>query len=110
MLGSKAKERVFIMKKIILVAETGSDVNAELAKEYGVEIVPMHVSFDNETLDDGTFPVERIVEYYQTTGKQAAAHPVTLKQGWMRSMPNIPMPSFCIWHILQLRPALCRAV
>ena len=69
MLGNKAKERVFIMKKIILVAETGSDVNAELAKEYGVEIVPMHVSFDNETLDDGTFPVERIVEYYQTTGK-----------------------------------------
>lgn len=57
------------MKKIILLAETGSDVNAELAKEYGVEIVPMHVSFDNETMDDGTFPVEKIVEYYQTTGK-----------------------------------------
>lgn len=57
------------MKKIILVAETGSDVNAELAKEYGVEIVPMHVSFDTETLDDGAFPVEKIVEYYQTTGK-----------------------------------------
>lgn len=57
------------MKKIILVAETGSDVNAELAKEYGVEIVPMHVSFDTETLDDGAFPVEKIVEYYQSTGK-----------------------------------------
>ena len=57
------------MKKIILLAETGSDVNAELAKEYGVEIVPMHVSFDNETMDDGTFPVEKIVEYYQATGK-----------------------------------------
>ena len=57
------------MKKIILLAETGSDVNAELVKEYGVEIVPMHVSFDNETLDDGTFPVEKIVEYYQKTGK-----------------------------------------
>ena len=57
------------MKKIILVAETGSDVNAELAKEYGVEIVPMHVSFDTETLDDGAFPVEKIVDYYQTTGK-----------------------------------------
>ena len=50
------------MKKIILLAETGSDVNAELAKEYGVEIVPMHVSFDTETLDDGAFPVEKIVE------------------------------------------------
>ena len=57
------------MKKIVLMAETGSDVNAELAKEYGVEIVPMHVSFDNETLDDGAFPVEKIVAYYQTTGK-----------------------------------------
>lgn len=57
------------MKKIILLAETGSDVNETLAKEYGVEIVPMHVSFDTETLDDGVFPVEKIVEYYQTTGK-----------------------------------------
>ena len=57
------------MKKIILMAETGSDVNTELAKEYGVEIVPMHVSFDTETLDDGAFPVDKIVDYYQTTGK-----------------------------------------
>lgn len=56
------------MKKWILLAETGSDINAELAAEYGVEIVPMHVSFDNETLDDGTFPVEKVVEYYKTTG------------------------------------------
>ena len=57
------------MKKIILLAETGSDVNETLAKEYGVEIVPMHVSFDTETMDDGAFPVKKIVEYYQTTGK-----------------------------------------
>lgn len=57
------------MKKIILMAETGADVNKELAAEYGVEIVPMHVSFDTETLDDGAFPVEKIVEYYETTGK-----------------------------------------
>ena len=57
------------MKKIIVVAETGSDVTEELAKKYGIELVPMHVSFDTETLDDGTFPVEQIVEYYNTTGK-----------------------------------------
>ena len=57
------------MEKIILVAETGSDVNATLAAEYGIEIVPMHVSFDTETLADGSFPVERIVDYYETTGK-----------------------------------------
>ena len=57
------------MKQIILVAETGSDVNAQLAAEYGIKIVPMHVSFDTETLDDGAFPVEKIVDYYHTTGK-----------------------------------------
>ncbi len=57
------------MKKIILVAETGSDITAELAKRYDIEMVPMHVSFDKETLDDGTFPAEKIVEYYKTTGK-----------------------------------------
>ena len=57
------------MKKIILVAETGSDISAELAAQYGIQIVPMHVAFDNETLDDGDFPVEKIREYYKNTGK-----------------------------------------
>ena len=57
------------MSKIILVAETGSDITPELAKEYGIEIVPMHVSFDTETLDDATFPVQKIVDFYKETGK-----------------------------------------
>lgn len=57
------------MKKIILVAETGSDITEELAKKYGIEIVPMHVSFGDDTMDDGAFPVEKIVDYYKTTGK-----------------------------------------
>lgn len=57
------------MKKIVLVAETGSDITEELAEKYGIEIVPMHVSFGDETMDDGAFPVEKIVDYYKTTGK-----------------------------------------
>ena len=57
------------MKKIIIVAETGSDVTTELAEKYGIELVPMHVSFDTETLDDGAFPAEQIIDYYTTTGK-----------------------------------------
>ena len=57
------------MKKIILMAETGSDITPELAVQYGIEIVPMHVNFDSETLDDGAFPVEKITEYYNTTRK-----------------------------------------
>lgn len=57
------------MNKIILVAETGSDITPELANQYGIEIVPMHVTFENEALDDGAFPVEKIVGYYKETGK-----------------------------------------
>ena len=57
------------MAKIVLVAESGSDISPELAKEYGIHIVPMHVTFEDETFDDGTFPVERIPEYYRTEKK-----------------------------------------
>ena len=57
------------MGKIILVAETGSDISKELAAEYGIYMVPMHVNFDDETFDDGSFPVERIPEFYRQTGR-----------------------------------------
>ena len=57
------------MKPIILVAETGSDLTPELAQQYNIYIAPMHVAFDSVTLDDGSFPVEKIVEYYKKTGK-----------------------------------------
>lgn len=57
------------MKSIILVAETGSDITPELASRYGIRLVPMHVTFDQETLEDGSFPVEKICDYYHSTGK-----------------------------------------
>ncbi len=57
------------MKKIILVAETGSDITPELAAQYNIQMVPMHVSFDDETLDDGSFSPEKIYDYYKTSGK-----------------------------------------
>lgn len=56
------------MSKIILVAETGSDLTAEAAEENGIHLVPMHVSFGDKTLDDGAFPSEDICDYYQRTG------------------------------------------
>lgn len=57
------------MNPIILVAETGSDITPELAAEYQIHIVPMHVTFEDKTLDDGTFPVEDICSCYQATKK-----------------------------------------
>lgn len=55
--------------KIILVAETGSDVPADLAQELGIRLIPMHVSMGGETLDDGAFPPEEVCAYYDRTGK-----------------------------------------
>ncbi len=56
-------------KNIILVAETGSDITKELAKAYGIYLVPMHVQMGDVTLDDGTFPPEDVCAYYDRTGK-----------------------------------------
>lgn len=55
--------------KIIISAETGSDITKELAREFGVTLIPMHVSLGDVTLDDGTFPPEDVCAYYQKTGK-----------------------------------------
>lgn len=55
--------------KIILVAETGSDVTPELAGKLGAILVPMHVSMGSKTLDDGAFPPEDVCAYYDRTGK-----------------------------------------
>jgi len=57
------------MSSIILLAETGSDITPELAAEYHVRLVPMHVSLGDVTLDDGTFPPEDVCSYYDHTGK-----------------------------------------
>jgi len=56
-------------KKIIITAETGSDITEELAQQFGIILIPMHVSMGGETLDDGTFAPEEICAYYKKTGK-----------------------------------------
>lgn len=56
-------------RKIVLVAETGSDITPALAQQYGIHLVPMHVSMGDQTLDDGTFPPEDVCAYYDRTGK-----------------------------------------
>lgn len=56
-------------KKILLSAETGSDISRELARELGITLIPMHVSMGSETLDDGAFPPEDVCAYYDRTGK-----------------------------------------
>lgn len=53
----------------VLVAETGSDIPPQIAEQYGIYLVPMHVSFGNQTKDDGSFPAEEICDYFNRTGQ-----------------------------------------
>jgi len=57
------------MSKIILVAETGSDLTPQLAQQHNTYLVPMHVQMGNQTLDDGSFPAEDVCAYYDKTGE-----------------------------------------
>ena len=57
------------MNSIILVAETGSDLTPELAAQYNIQMVPMHVAFDSTPVDDGSFHPQKIVDFHQETGK-----------------------------------------
>lgn len=53
------------MKKYIILAETGADIPQELVNQYGIYTVPMHVSFGNQTKDDGSFPTSEVFDYYK---------------------------------------------
>lgn len=56
------------MKKYVILAETGADIPAELVEQYGIYIVPMHVSFGETTKADGSFPTDEVFRYYKASG------------------------------------------
>ena len=55
------------MSKYVLLVETGSDIPVEFAERYGIYTVPMHVSFGEETKDDGSFPIDDIYRFFDQT-------------------------------------------
>jgi len=55
------------MNPMILVAESGSDIKPEMAAQYGITIVPMHVAYGGQTRDDGSFPVSDMFDHYAAT-------------------------------------------
>ena len=56
------------MGKIIITAETGCDLPAAEAAELGVELVPMHVTVGERTLDDGTISPADMLEQCRQLG------------------------------------------
>lgn len=57
------------MRKIILTTESGADLPVEIAKQYGVYVVPMHVIMDGVDYLDGSLDVEKIFDYHEKTKK-----------------------------------------
>lgn len=57
------------MRKIILVTESGSDLTEDTVQGRDIFLVPMHVSFGEESKEDGSFDPNEIVAYYNRTGK-----------------------------------------
>lgn len=56
------------MKKYIITTESGSDLSKEIIDRYNIQVVPMHVTMENQTYDDGSFDVQRVFDYYEETG------------------------------------------
>ena len=56
------------MSEIVIIAESGYDVPAAEAAELGIEIVPMHVSIGQKTIDDGELPPAEMLEECRQLG------------------------------------------
>lgn len=52
------------MSRIIISTESGSDLPYKITIPNNVEIVPMHVTFGDKTLCDGSFDVREIDDYF----------------------------------------------
>ncbi len=81
------------MKKYYIVTETGGDLLAEDIEKYGIEVVPMHVQMENESKDDGAFPVSEVFESYGRTKvlpKTSGSNPHEYTQAFEKIMAQNP--------------------
>lgn len=49
------------MRKYIITTESGSDLSQEIIDRYNIEVVPMHVTMEDQTYPDGSFDVQKIL-------------------------------------------------
>ena len=56
------------MKKYIITTESGSDLSKEIIERYNIQVIPMHVTMDDQTYPDGSFEVQRVFDFYEETG------------------------------------------
>ena len=56
------------MKKYIITTESGSDLSKEIIHRYNIQVIPMHVTMDDQTYADGSFEVGKVFDFYEETG------------------------------------------
>ena len=56
------------MKKYIITTESGSDLSKEIIDRYNIQVIPMHVTMEDQTYPDGSFDVQKVFDYYEETG------------------------------------------
>lgn len=52
------------LKNFIIVTESGSDLSQEYIEKYNIKIVPMHVSFGQESFSDPELKASDVFDYY----------------------------------------------
>lgn len=57
------------MREVIISTESGSDLPQSIVEKYDFKVIPMHVIMHMQSYEDGSFPVEKVYEYYEETGK-----------------------------------------
>lgn len=56
------------MKNYVLLTESGSDLSPELAKEYGIKVIPMFVQLNGKTHADGDISSEEMLDLCNSKG------------------------------------------
>ena len=75
------------MAEIVITAETGCDIPAAEAAELGVELVPMHVTIGEKTIDDGAISPAEMLEQCRQLGvlpKTSGCMPVDFQRAFDR--------------------------
>ncbi|MGX7091616.1 DegV family protein [Hutsoniella sourekii] len=82
------------MKEIIIVTESGADLDQKWISQYGIRVVPMHVQMNQQTYDDAVnVSAQDIVNHYQKTGqlaKTAGSTPQDFTKMFMEISLNNP--------------------
>ena len=96
------------MAEIVITAETGCDIPAAEAAELGVELVPMHVTIGQRTIDDGAISPAEMLEQCRQLGvlpKTSGCMPVDFQSAFDRI--HSERPSAQILHLAYSAVTTC---